>query len=61
MAEQEEFDYQIKVVLVGDPAVGKTNLLLRYTKNDFKPDSTTTINIEFSTKTAKIEDSYIRA
>lgn len=28
--EEEKFDYLVKVVIIGDTAVGKTNILLRY-------------------------------
>jgi GTPase SAR1 family protein len=28
--EEEKYDYLVKVVIIGDTAVGKTNILLRY-------------------------------
>lgn len=42
--------YLFKVILVGDSGVGKSNLLLRYTKNDFDASSHSTIGVDFSTK-----------
>lgn len=40
----------LKIVLIGDPGVGKSNLLLRFTKDEFKMQSPTTIGVEFATK-----------
>lgn len=47
-------DFLIKIILVGDSGVGKSNLLLRWTKNEFNPQSTATIGVEFATQTIKI-------
>jgi GTPase SAR1 family protein len=43
-------DFMLKIVLIGDPGVGKSNLLWRYTKDEFKMQSPTTIGVEFATK-----------
>ncbi|KAH3813239.1 hypothetical protein DPMN_141691 [Dreissena polymorpha] len=40
----------IPVVLIGDSGVGKSNLLLRYTKDEFRFDSASTIGVEFATR-----------
>lgn len=42
-------------VLLGDSAVGKTNLLLRFMRNEFNPSSRATIGGEFATKTVTVQ------
>lgn len=51
--DEEIYDYLFKVVMIGDSGVGKSNLLMRYTKGDFNIESKTTIGVEFATKTIK--------
>lgn len=46
--EEENIDYILKIVLLGDSAVGKTNLLSQYRRNTFLQDSKPTIGVEFS-------------
>ncbi|RRT70789.1 hypothetical protein B296_00030267 [Ensete ventricosum] len=48
---EDEYDYLIKVVLIGDSGVGKSNLLSRFTRNHFSIDSKSTIGVEFATRT----------
>ena len=43
------------VVLVGDSGVGKTNLLDRFTRNEFSLESKSTIGVEFATKSIEVE------
>lgn len=49
------------VVLIGESGVGKSNLLSRFTKNEFNHDSRTTIGVEFSTRTVKLNGFTIKA
>lgn len=49
-SEYEQLDHLFKLVLIGDSQVGKSNILLRFTKNHFSLDSRTTIGVEFSSK-----------
>jgi Ras-related protein Rab-11A len=48
-----------KIVLVGDSGVGKTNLLTRFSKNEFSLESKTTIGVEFATKTITTEQGHV--
>jgi len=46
-------------VLVGDSGVGKTNLLTRFSRNEFSLESKTTIGVEFATKTITTESGRV--
>lgn len=61
IAKGEAFDYLFKIVLIGDSAVGKTNLLSKLTRNEFHKDSKATIGVEFGTITFKIGDDVVKA
>lgn len=54
--DEETYDFLFKVVMIGDSGVGKSNLLLRYTKSDFNLESKTTIGVEFATKRVSTQD-----
>ncbi|ETK96567.1 hypothetical protein L915_00756, partial [Phytophthora nicotianae] len=43
----------LKVVLIGDSGVGKSNLVMRFTKNKYMPQSVQTVGFEFATKTIR--------
>ncbi|KAL2800577.1 ras family-domain-containing protein [Aspergillus keveii] len=60
MAE-DEYDFLFKLVLIGDSGVGKSNLLSRFTETKFKPDSKTTIGVEFATRTIQVDSVTIKA
>lgn len=42
------------VILVGDPSVGKTHLLSRYTRGTLPKTQATTIGVEFATHTVPL-------
>ena len=46
-AERREYDYLVKVVIVGDATVGKSCLLLRFCDRRFRQDHSATIGVEF--------------
>ena len=58
-ANMQEYDHQYKIVMVGDSGVGKTNILLRYTHDDYDFDSKTTLGVEFSSKLMKMDDDSV--
>ncbi|XP_061370381.1 ras-related protein RABA3-like isoform X2 [Gastrolobium bilobum] len=59
--EEEKIDYVFKVVVIGDSAVGKTQILSRFAKNEFCFDSKSTIGVEFQTRTVTINGKVIKA
>ena len=59
--QQEKIDYVFKVVVIGDSAVGKTQILSRFAKNEFCFDSKSTIGVEFQTRTVTINGKVIKA
>ena len=48
------YDYLLKYIIIGDAAVGKSNLLLRFSQNDFKAEYQLTIGVEFGAKNIDI-------
>lgn len=44
------FDHTLKLLLVGDAAVGKSSLLLRFTEHVFEQDLQSTIGVDFKVK-----------
>lgn len=54
-------DYVFKMVVIGDSAVGKSQLLSRFSKNEFSPDSRATVGVEFQTKTILIDKKLVKA
>merc|ERR1712086_253866 len=59
--KDDEYDYLFKVVLIGDSGVGKSNLLSRFTRNEFNLESKSTIGVEFATRSIKVENKTIKA
>ncbi|CAK8530123.1 unnamed protein product [Lathyrus sativus] len=57
----EEYDYLFKVVLIGDSGVGKSNLLSRFTRNEFCLESKSTIGVEFATRTLQVEGRTVKS
>ncbi|GMY33583.1 ras-related protein Rab11D-like [Fagus crenata] len=57
----DDYDYLFKVVLIGDSGVGKSNLLSRFTKNEFNLESKSTIGVEFATRTLNVDTKVIKA
>lgn len=57
----QKIDYVFKVVLIGDSAVGKSQLLARFARNEFSLDSKATIGVEFQTRTLVIDHKTVKA
>ncbi len=52
---EEKADYVFKIVLIGDPAVGKTSLIQKYTLGKFEKKYIKTIGAQFSQFSENIE------
>ena len=59
--DEENYDMIFKILIIGDAGVGKSNLLLRYVKNEFASDMRSTVGVEFGTKMLKIDNYDIKA
>ena len=53
-------DYKLKVVVVGDSGVGKTNLIKRFVTNTFSANSKATVGVEFISKSYRINDQVFK-
>ena len=58
---QSEFDYLVKIALLGDTTVGKTNLVLRFTENNFTTNNPPTIGYDYKSKTIILKNSKKKA
>lgn len=45
-----------KIIIVGDTGVGKSCLLVRYTRDEFSNEYNATIGVEFSSKQVQIDE-----
>uniref|UniRef100_A0A8D2KT98 Ras-related protein Rab-25 n=1 Tax=Varanus komodoensis TaxID=61221 RepID=A0A8D2KT98_VARKO len=50
-----------EVVLIGDSGVGKSNLLSRFTRNEFNLESKSTIGVEFATRSIQVDSKTVKA
>lgn len=53
-------DMLLKVIIVGDSGVGKTNLLTYFCEGLFKENYVATIGVDFKIKMLQIEDKKIK-
>ena len=59
--EDDGYDILFKIILVGDTSVGKTNIINKYIKNEFREDFYATIGVEFSHKQFTVDNHKIKA
>ncbi|KAF5458193.1 hypothetical protein F2P56_022247 [Juglans regia] len=57
----QKIDYVFKMVLIGDSAVGKSQILARFARNEFSLESKATIGVEFQTRTLVIQHKSVKA
>lgn len=54
------FDYLFKIVLIGDPGVGKTCIVQRFKKGTFVEKHGSTIGVDFTMKTLEVDSKKIK-
>lgn len=57
--EEKKIIYKLKIVMLGDSGVGKTNILSRFTNNEFSLETKQSIGIEFQNRGFKIENQIL--
>jgi Ras-related protein Rab-8A len=60
MQRNLKYDYMIKLLLLGDSAVGKSCLLLRFSDDAFTPSFISTIGIDFKIRTVNVDGKIIK-
>ena len=60
MEEESDIDYTIKLLIVGDSSVGKTNFIFRLIEDKFNPNYMTTTGIDLKTINIEIDNKKIR-
>jgi small GTP-binding protein len=56
----EKTDYTLKILTIGESAVGKTCILLRFTDNKFLKTHLTTIGIDYKSKVIKVQNYSVK-
>jgi len=60
MQKNQNYDYLIKLLVIGNSGVGKTNMLLKFCEDNFMTSHLTTIGIDFKIKTITIGKDKVR-
>ena len=61
MAElAQKFDYQFKLIIVGDTGVGKSCILNRYLRGTHQPNEKQTVGVEFGLKYLPVRDKTVK-
>ena len=55
-----KYDDKIQLLIIGEPHVGKTSILVRYTTNNFYTNHLATLGIDYYTKDVNIDDKAFR-
>ncbi len=60
MELKEKFDYQFKIIIIGDTGVGKSCLLNRYLENKFNASTKHTVGVEFGMRYIDVNQKRIK-
>ncbi|XP_030746437.1 ras-related protein Rab-18-B [Sitophilus oryzae] len=50
----------LKILIIGESGVGKSSLLLRFTEDNFDPEQTLTIGVDFKTKKLTVDGNAVK-
>lgn len=53
-------EYLLKLIIIGDCGVGKTNILMRYCEDSFKLNYVSTIGVDFKVKSMQVGDKRLK-
>ncbi|EFA03965.1 ras-related protein Rab-18 [Tribolium castaneum] len=56
----EEVLTTLKILIIGESGVGKSSILVRFTEDNFDPDQTLTIGVDFKTKKLTVDDNTVK-
>jgi len=60
MATTDDYDYLLKVVMVGDSGVGKSCLLKRFASNEWQDGYISTIGVDFEIVSLNLQDQIVK-
>ena len=60
MEVKRDYDHLLKLVMIGDSAVGKSSVLIRFADDHFSESYLTTIGVDFRFRTLKIKDQKVK-
>ena len=60
MADNTQFDYLFRLLLIGDSGVGKSCLLLRFADQSYTDSYISTIGVDFKIRTIESEGKTIK-
>ena len=58
--DSRDFDFLIKLLLIGDSGVGKSCLLIRFADDSFNTSFITTIGIDFKVRTVSLDGRRVK-
>lgn len=57
---KETFDFQFKLIVIGDTSVGKSSIINRFLRERFTEASKHTVGVEFGLKYLKVNDKVVK-
>lgn len=61
MVDSSKYDYLIKVKIIGDSAVGKSSIVMRFVEDQFSESMAPTIGVDYKSKIFEVEGKNVKA